>query len=305
MKILITGGAGFIGTNLCHKLLQENHSITVIDDLSTGLEHNLTKEVNLKIGSILDTELVAKLVESSEAVVHLAARGSVPRSIKNPKATHDVNATGTQIVLEAAKNRGAHFIFSSSSSVYGLNTALPKDEQMILKPATPYAASKMAAEGLALSYAITYKLPVTTFRFFNVYGPYQRADHEYAAVIPKWINKCMNNDELIVFGDGEQTRDFTYVDTVTDLITLTINKPIIHPEPINLAYGNKISLNIIVELLRKEFPNLKVRYEDSRSGDIKHSENNPLLINSIFGSIKSNNFDDSLKKTINWMRNYA
>ena len=305
MKILITGGAGFIGSNLCQKLLQENHSITVIDDLSTGLEHNLTKEINLEIGSVLDTELVTKLVEKSEAVVHLAARGSVPRSIKNPKATHDVNATGTQIVLEATKNRGAHFIFSSSSSVYGLNTTLPKDEQMILKPATPYAASKMAAEGLALSYATTYKMPITTFRFFNVYGPHQRADHEYAAVIPKWINKCINYEELTVFGDGEQTRDFTYVDTVTDLISLSINKSIIHAEPINLAYGNKISLNMIIELLRKEFPNLKVRYEGTRSGDIKHSENNPQLINSIFGSRKSYSFEDSLNKTIHWMRNSA
>ena len=193
MKILVTGGAGFIGSNLSTKLVEDSHSVRIIDDLSTGLKKNVPAGAELIIGSILDRTLVDSVIKDCDVVVHLAARGSVPRSIKNPRETHDVNATGTQIILESAAEVGCHVIYSSSSSVYGLNALLPKDEEMVLKPTTPYAASKMAAEGLALSYANTYNFPVTVFRFFNVFGPRQRADHEYAAVIPKWINKCIND----------------------------------------------------------------------------------------------------------------
>lgn len=303
MKILVTGGAGFIGSNLCTNLIEKKHNVKILDDLSTGLKQNLPVDTEFIEGTILDKDLVSSIIKDCDAIVHLAARGSVPRSIRNPKATHDINATGTQIILECAREVNCHVIFSSSSSVYGLNTTLPKNEGMVLKPATPYAASKMAGEGLALSYALSYGLPVTVLRFFNVFGPKQRADHEYAAVIPKWINKCINGEEIQVFGDGSQTRDFTYVDSVNNVIIDSLEIPIIHPEPINLAFGNKISLNQVINLLRVQFPKLKVKFEKNRPGDIMHSENNPELFESLFGTTNHLIFEECLNKTVNWMIN--
>jgi UDP-glucose 4-epimerase len=302
LKILVTGGAGFIGSNLSSRLVEDKHSVKIIDDLSTGLKKNVPAGAELIIGSILDRTLVNSVVKGCDVVVHLAARGSVPRSIKNPRETHDVNATGTQIILESASEVGCHVIYSSSSSVYGLNSQLPKNEEMVLKPATPYAASKMAAEGLALSYANTYNFPVTVFRFFNIFGPRQRADHEYAAVIPKWIDGCIKNKTLTVFGDGNQTRDFTYIDTVVELLNVCVNEKITHPEPINLAFGSKISLNTVIDLLKLEFPNIKVLYEQNRKGDIPHSENNPKLINQLFKGIEPISFKLALEKTVNWQK---
>ena len=301
MKILVTGGAGFIGSNLSTKLVEDNHSVRIIDDLSTGLKKNVPAGTELIVSSILDRTLVNSVVKDCDVIVHLAARGSVPRSIKNPRETHDVNATGTQIILESAAEIGCHVIYSSSSSVYGLNTKLPKDEEMVLKPTTPYAASKMAAEGLALSYANTYNFPVTVFRFFNVFGPRQRADHEYAAVIPKWIDSCIKDKKLTLFGDGYQTRDFTYIDTVVDLLCLSVRNTINHPEPINLAFGNKIPLNTVIELLKLKFPNLGVVRDDNRKGDILHSESDPKLLKSLFKGVNPISFELALEKTINWM----
>jgi UDP-glucose 4-epimerase len=303
LKILVTGGAGFIGSNLSSQLIKDKHSVKIIDDLSTGLRINVPVGAELITGSILDRTLVNSVINGCDVVVHLAARGSVPRSIKNPRETHDVNATGTQIILESAAEVGCHVIYSSSSSVYGLNALLPKDEEMVLKPTTPYAASKMAAEGLALSYANTYNFPVTVFRFFNVFGPRQRADHEYAAVIPKWIDSCIKNKNLTLFGDGNQTRDFTYIDTVVDLLSLSIKNTIIHPEPINLAFGNKISLNAVIKLLRLKFPNLSVTHDNNRKGDILHSESNPKLLKSLFNGVDPMSFESAIEKTIDWMVN--
>jgi UDP-glucose 4-epimerase len=199
MKVLITGGAGFIGTNLTLRLLKSGYDVKVLDDLSTGLRQNISKDAEFINGSILETSQINRVIEDCEVVVHLGARGSVPRSIKDPVATHNVNSTGTLNVLEAARTLKLHYIFSSSSSVYGSNMVLPKNEDMVLRPITPYAASKMSGEGLSLAYAKTYNLPVSTFRFFNVFGPWQRPDHEYAAVLPKWISQCMRGDEIEIF----------------------------------------------------------------------------------------------------------
>ena len=199
MKVLITGGAGFIGTNLTLGLLNSGFEVKILDDLSTGLKQNISKDAEFVNASILDTGQINGAIEDCEVVVHLGARGSVPRSIKDPIATHNVNSTGTLNVLEAVRTTNSHYIFSSSSSVYGSNVILPKNENMVLRPITPYAASKMSGEGLSLAYAKTYELSVSTFRFFNIFGPWQRPDHEYAAVLPKWISKCMKGDEIEIF----------------------------------------------------------------------------------------------------------
>ena len=302
MKVLITGGAGFIGTNLTLGLLSSGHNVKILDDLSTGLKQNISKDAEFVNASILETRQINKAIEDCEVVVHLGARGSVPRSIKDPIATHDVNATGTLNVLEAARTSKSHYIFSSSSSVYGSNMILPKNEDMVLRPITPYAASKMSGEGLSLAYAKTYELSVSTFRFFNIFGPWQRPDHEYAAVLPKWISKCMKGDEIEVFGDGEQTRDFTYVGTVVNVIINCISNKILHPEPVNLAYGNSISINKVIQLLKNSFPNLKVKYLPQRNGDVLHSKNDPKLVQLLYPNVNVEKFETSLQETINWFR---
>jgi len=302
MKVLITGGAGFIGTNLTLGLLNCGYEVKVLDDLSTGLKQNISKDAEFVNASILDNSKVNKAIRDCKVVVHLGARGSVPRSIKDPIATHNVNSTGTLNVLEAARTSKSHYIFSSSSSVYGSNMVLPKNENMVLRPITPYAASKMSGEGLSLAYAKTYELPVSTFRFFNIFGPWQRPDHEYAAVLPKWISKCMKGDEIEIFGDGEQTRDFTYVGTVINVILDCISNKVLHPEPINLAYGNNISLNQVIQLLKNNFSDLKVKYLSSRDGDVLHSKNDPKLVQSLYPNINVEEFETSLQETINWFK---
>jgi len=302
VKVLITGGAGFIGTNLTLGLLNSGFEVKILDDLSTGLKQNISKDAEFVNASILDTGQINGAIEDCEVVVHLGARGSVPRSIKDPIATHDVNSTGTLNILEAVRATNSHYIFSSSSSVYGSNMILPKNESMVLRPITPYAASKMSGEGLSLAYAKTYKLPVSTFRFFNIFGPWQRPDHEYAAVLPKWISKCMKSEEIEIFGDGEQTRDFTYVGTVVNIIIDCISNKILHPEPVNLAYGNNISLNQVTELLKNSFPDLKVKKLSPRDGDVLHSKNDPKLIKSLYPNVDIEKFETSLEETINWFK---
>ena len=303
MRVLVTGGAGFVGTNLTLSLLEHGYDVKIFDDLSTGLEQNIPKDAEFINASILDTSKLNNAIKDCDVVVHLGARGSVPRSIKDPIATHDVNSSGTLNVLEAARSSGSHYIFSSSSSVYGSNMTLPKNEDMVLRPLTPYAASKMSGEALSLAYAKSYELPVSTFRFFNIFGPWQRPDHEYAAVLPKWISKCLKGDEIEVFGDGLQTRDFTYVGTVVNIILSCISKKILHPEPVNLAYGNNISLNQVLEIMKFNFPTLNVKYLPPRKGDVLHSKNDPKLIKTLYPDITRDKFEVSLQKTIDWFKN--
>jgi len=302
MKVLVTGGAGFIGTNLTLNLLSSGYEVKVFDDLSTGLKANIPKDAEFVNASILEANQIDKAIKDCEVVVHLGARGSVPRSIKDPIATHNVNATGTLNVLEAVRNSQCHYIFSSSSSVYGSNMILPKNEDMVLRPITPYAASKMSGEGLSLGYAKSYGLAVSTFRFFNIFGPWQRPDHEYAAVLPKWISKCIKGDEIEIFGDGEQTRDFTYVGTVVSIIKNCISGKVLHPEPVNLAYGYNTSLNQVIHLLKNDFPDLKVKHLSPRDGDVLHSKNDPKLVKSLYPNVNVEKFETSLQETINWFK---
>ena len=305
-KIAVTGGAGFIGSNLVERLLSKGHEVTVVDDLSTGLKSNLDlNKISFHEISLTNRDGLAKALNGVDAIVHLGARGSVPRSLKNPIATHDVNATGTLNVLEAARTSGAQVIFSSSSSVYGRNGQLPKDESMWLSPLTPYAASKLAAEGYVQAYGAAYEVPVTLLRFFNVFGPKQRPDHEYAAVLPKWIWKAMNNEAIDVYGDGSQTRDFTYVRTVLDVIEDAINRGVRTEGAVNLAYGNRISLLTTIDLLKDHFPDLKVNFLGDRPGDVKNSQNDPVLLKELFPSVVPTEFEVALNETVNWLKEFG
>ena len=305
-KVAVTGGAGFIGSNLARRLLSEGYEVTVIDDLSTGLVSNIDQDKSTfhKI-SIMDSKSLAIALSGCKTIFHLAARGSVPRSIKNPVATHDVNATGTLNVLEIARENGAHVIFSSSSSVYGRNMKLPKDESMWLGPMTPYAASKLSAEGYVQAYASAYNVPTTLLRLFNVFGSRQRPDHEYAAVLPKWIWLAMQGAPIDVYGDGSASRDFTYVETVVDIAMSAMKNKVVTEGAINLAYGNRIFLNETINMLKKHFPNLQVNYRENRLGDVKESQNSPGLLKQLFPAVTPKPFEDALAETVNWLKDFG
>jgi UDP-glucose 4-epimerase len=305
-KVGVTGGAGFIGSNLTRRLISEGHDVVVFDDLSTGLISNVDQSNCTFINaSITDHQALHSALKDCETIFHLAARGSVPRSIKNPVATHAVNATGTLNVLEVARASGAHVVFSSSSSVYGRNMQLPKDESMWLGPMTPYAASKLAAEGYVQAYASAYKVPTTLLRFFNVFGPRQRPDHEYAAVLPKWIWLAMQGEAIEVYGDGSASRDFTYVDTVVDIAMTAMNEKVLTEGAMNLAYGNRIFLNDTIEMLRNHFPDLQVNYVAERLGDVKESQNAPELLNRLFPKVQPKEFETALTETIEWLKEFG
>ena len=305
-KVGVTGGAGFIGSNLTRRLISEGHEVVVYDDLSTGLISNIDQsKCVFHNSSITDPKALHMALKDCQTIFHLAARGSVPRSIKNPVATHSVNATGTLNVLEVARSTGAHVIFSSSSSVYGRNMQLPKDESMWLGPMTPYAASKLAAEGYVQAYAAAYNVPTTLLRFFNVFGPRQRPDHEYAAVLPKWIWLAMQGKPIDVYGDGTASRDFTYVDTVLDIAITAMNEKVLTEGAMNLAYGNRIFLSDTIELLRKRFPDLQVNYVAERLGDVKESQNAPELLKQLFPMVKPKDFETTLTETIDWLKEFG
>ena len=305
-KVAVTGGAGFIGSNLTKRLLIEGYDVVVIDDLSTGLLSNLDQDKStFHQISITDPKSLDTALRDCETIFHLAARGSVPRSIKNPVATHDVNATGTLNVLEVARASGAHVVFSSSSSVYGRNMQLPKDESMWLGPMTPYAASKLSAEGYVQAYASAYNVPTTLLRFFNVFGPHQRPDHEYAAVLPKWIWLAMQGKPIDVYGDGTASRDFTYVETVLDIAMTAMKEKVLTEGVINLAYGNRIFLNDTIDMLKKHFPDLQVNYRENRLGDVKESQNSPSLLKSLFPAITPKPFEDALSETVIWLKDFG
>lgn len=308
MRVVITGGAGFIGANLCRTLTTEDFvdDVVVLDDLSTGFRENLSDcpSVAFVEGSILKSDDLDEVMEAADAVVHLAARPSVPRSLADPLATHHVNATGTMMVLEAARRHDTnHVIVASSSSVYGANPALPKREDMAPMPASPYAASKLATEAYAVSYARSFDLPVLVFRFFNVFGPLQSASHAYAAVVPAFISRALARQSLPVHGDGAQTRDFTFVGTVTSVLSDAVRRHVIDPEPVNLAYGSRVSLmELIKELQEVVGDELPFHHVDPRPGDVRHSQADRTRLRRMFPDVEPTPLPDGLRETVAWFR---
>lgn len=305
MRVLITGGAGFIGSNLAELAVACGHDVVVIDDLSTGFEDNLTGlAVELVRGSILDPEVLAGAVDGVDSVVHLAALGSVPRSIADPVATHLVNATGTLMVLEAARAAGVmHVVVASSSSVYGLNPALPKSEREWVRPMSPYAVTKLVTEQYPLAYQQSFGLQSVAFRFFNVYGPRQRARHVYAAVIPVFIDAVLRGEPVPLNGDGTTSRDFTYVGTVCRVLLTACERRLSHPEPVNLAFGtNTTLLQLIGRIEATSGVVAEVVHRDPRPGDVKHSQADNSVLRSLFADIKAIPLDQGLAETVAWSK---
>lgn len=304
MRVLVTGGAGFIGANLCRALTTrpETEGVTVLDDLSTGDPANLDGlGVDLVTGSILDRELLAKLVTDATHVIHLAARPSVPRSLADPLASHTVNATGTVHVLEACRPRRPHLILASSSSVYGDCREPHKHEDLPTRPLSPYGAGKLAAEAYALAYAESYGLPVLPFRFFNVYGPLQAADHAYAAVIPMFVSAALRGRPVPIHGDGEQARDFTYVGSVTDVLVDAATRRVTSGKPVNLAFGTRVSLLSLKDVLASVLGQpVEATFLPPRTGDIRESQAAPHLLAGLFPGVRPVSLDDGLRRTVAW-----
>ncbi len=308
MQVLVTGGAGFIGANLCRRLLDDGHGVVVLDDLSTGRRDNIAGiEVRLVEGSILDDAALDAAVAGTDAVVHLAARPSVPKSIIDPVASHDVNATGTLRVLEAMRRHGVgHVVVASSSSVYGDNPTLPKHEDLPAAPLSPYAASKLATESYALAWATSFGLRALAFRFFNVFGPLQAAGHDYAAVVPAFVDAALAGHPLPVHGDGLQSRDFTYVGDVVGVIAAAVAGGVHHPGPVNLAFGTRVTLlDLVAELEAVLGQPLTVEHLPTRAGDVRHSQAAQDRFRSLFPQATPAALTAGLAATVAWFRDAA
>lgn len=305
MRVLITGGAGFIGSNLARAALAEGHEVVVLDDLSTGYAANLAGlDVRFYQGSVNDSDTLDAVLQDVDAVVHLAARGSVPRSMLDPVATHHANATGTLSLLEGARRAGVrHVVTSSSSSVYGLNPALPKSEREWVRPLSPYAVSKLAGEQYLLAYQQSFGLETLAFRLFNVYGPRQMPGHAYAAVVPVFLDAMLRGLRVPVHGDGLQSRDFTYVGTVCAVLLDAVTRRVSHPEPVNLAFGTNTTVAALVEELERVsgLP-ADVVHQPSRPGDVRASQADNRVLMSLFPSVDPVPLRDGLTETLAWFK---
>jgi UDP-glucose 4-epimerase len=305
VNVVVTGGAGFIGANLSRRLVERGDAVVVVDDLSTGDRDNLRDlDVTFVEGTILDAATLDTAMRDASAVVHLAARPSVPRSISDPVASHLANASGTVEVLEAARRAGnLHVIVASSSSVYGANPTLPKREDLATLPLSPYAASKLATESYALAYQQSFGLPALAFRFFNVFGPLQAAGHAYAAVVPAFVSAALEQRPLTVHGDGKQSRDFTYVDTVTEVIADALARRVTSAAPVNLAFGTRTDLlSLIAELEAVLGTRVDVEHTETRAGDVKHSQADSTRLQELFPDVVPTALPDALRATVDWFR---
>ena len=305
MKVVVTGGAGFIGANLCRALRarDEIREVVAFDDLSSGHAHNLAGvDVELVEGDILDAAALEEVFIGANAVVHLAARPSVPRSLEDPAATHRVNASGRLAVLEAARRADrVHVVVASSSSVYGRNPTLPTTEDQAPAPLSPYAASKVATEAYALAHARSFDLDVLTFRFFNVFGPLQPAGHPYAAVVPVFVDAALGGRPLPVHGDGGQTRDFTFVDSVCAVLVDAVLRRVVAPTAVNLAFGGRSTLlELVGELEAVLGCTLEREHLPPRPGDARASQADATLLRSLFPGIEPVSTAEGLRRTVAW-----
>jgi UDP-glucose 4-epimerase len=304
MKVLVTGGAGFIGANLCRALTArpEVENITVLDDLSSGDLANLDGVgVDFVKGSVLDRDLVAGLIAEATTVFHLAARPSVPRSLEDPLASHSANATGTLHVLEACRTAKPHVIAASSSSVYGDCQEPYKHEDLPTRPLSPYGASKLATEAYTLAYAASFGLPTLPFRFFNVYGPMQAADHAYAAVVPTFVSLTLRGRPVPIHGDGNQARDFTYVGSVTEILVDAAVRRVTSQKPVNLAFGTRVTVRQLKDALGQELGQpIESVFLPPRKGDIRESQASPHLLRELFPAVRPIPLEEGLRRTVAW-----
>ena len=308
-KYLVTGGAGFIGCNLARHILARGHEVVVLDNFATGKRANLADiagRIELIEGDVRDRKTMDRAVKDCAAIFHEAALGSVPRSIADPVATHDVNVNGTITVLEAARAAGVkRIIFAASSSAYGDQKESPKHEGMAPMPISPYAAGKVAGEAYMRGYAAVYGLETLCLRYFNVFGPYQDPQGAYAAVIPAFVSRLLHGQPPIVFGDGQQTRDFCYIQNVCQANWLAAGAPaaVCTGAALNIACNQKTSLNDILDQLKNLLGSkVKAEYQPQRPGDVKHSLADISLAKKTIGYEPKVYFAQGLAMAIDWYK---
>ncbi|OEU42508.1 GDP-mannose 4,6-dehydratase [Methanosarcina sp. Ant1] len=302
-NVIVTGGMGFIGSHLTERLLEDN-KVTVIDNGVTGRIENINhlldhRNLTLIKGSIVDLNLT-EIFQGKDYVFHLAAIPSVPRSVKDPFSSNEANVTGTLNVLIAAKESGIKkIVFSSSSSVYGDTPTLPKREEMPVNPQSPYAITKATGEMYCRVFEELYGIPTVCLRYFNVFGPRQDPNSQYAAVIPKFITAILNDENPVIYGDGEQSRDFTFVKNVVDANILSCESDI--TGIFNIACGRRITINQLVDYINEiTGKEIKSVYADPRSGDIKHSLADISRAGD-FGYNPKSNFKHELSDVVKWL----
>lgn len=317
MKVLVTGGAGFIGSNLCEHLLKEGHTVRCLDNFSTGKIENLLPlleaypdRFKLVVGDIRNLEDCRKAVEGMEYVLHEAALGSVPRSIKDPVTTNEVNISGFLHMLVAARDAGVRrFVFAASSSTYGDSTSLPKVEEVIGRPLSPYAVTKYVNELYADVFARTYGMEYIGLRYFNVFGRRQDPFGAYAAVIPLFVKKLMAHESPTINGDGEYSRDFTYIDNVIQMnmraLTTTCQEAV--NQIYNTAFGERTTLNQLVDFLKEALAAydpaialIEPVYGPNRAGDIPHSLACVDKARRLLGYAPEFSMKDGLKEAVKW-----
>ena len=317
-KLLITGGAGFIGSNLCEALLESSNEVICLDNFSTGKIKNIhhlfdNKNFRLIVGDIRNLDDCRKAMEVVDYVLHQAALGSVPRSIKDPITTHEVNITGfLNIIIAARDAKIKRLIYAASSSTYGDSESLPKVEEIIGKPLSPYAVTKYANELYADVFSRTYGMECIGLRYFNVFGKRQDPNGAYAAVIPLFIKQLIRHESPVINGDGEYSRDFTYIKNVIQMNLLAMETQ--NPEAINTiyntAFGEQTTLNQLTTFLKEylseydpDIANIKIKYGPYRSGDIPHSLANIEKAQRLLNYQPLYNLRDGLKEAIGWYYN--
>jgi nucleoside-diphosphate-sugar epimerase len=306
-RALVTGGAGFIGSHLADALIKHGAEVVVLDNLDGGSGENVPQAARFIQGSILDSDVVASASAGCQYVFHLAALGSVPRSVAEPRRFHDVNVTGTLNVLEAARTAGVkRVMFAASSSAYGDSEVLPKVESMVPTPRSPYAANKVACEAMLQAYAACYDVDAVSLRYFNIFGPRQNANSAYAAVIAAFAKAMLAGRRPTVYGDGEQSRDFTYVANAVHANLLAATRPNrLGGEVLNVGCARAITVNELAGAMATALgrPELGAPvYESPRAGDVKHSLADLSLTSATLGYLPVVSFEDGLRKTMDWYR---
>jgi len=309
MRYLVTGGAGFIGSNTVDELVRRGHSVVVLDDLSAGREENLADirgKITFVKGSITDLEAVQKAMHQADHVIHLAARTSVPRSIKDPLETNRINIEGTLNILVAARdNKVKRLVFAASSSAYGETATLPKVESMEPQPISPYGVTKYVGELYASVFGRCYGLETVCLRYFNIFGPRQDPDSPYSGVLSRFALAFLSDENPVVFGDGEQTRDFTFVDNAVQANLLACDAPGAAGQLFNVGTGSRVSLNQTLQLLRSiTGKNLPAQYEPPREGDIRDSQADISKAKAVLGYDPTVAFEEGLARTFAWYQQH-
>lgn len=305
---LVTGVAGFIGSNLAHELLNRGYNVTGVDNLKTGHRRNLAALYEEDDFSFSECEIrnshdMKTLMEGVDYVFHQAAVPSVPRSVEDPVTSTDANCTGTASVLDIARKVGVDtVVVASSSSVYGSSEKLPKVETMAVNPESPYALSKYYTEQLAVQCSDLYDIDTVALRYFNVFGPRQDPQGEYAAVVPKFIRLLLNGERPVIYGDGEQSRDFTYIQNVVEANVLAAEGSVTG-EVFNVACGGRVTINELVATLNELLEtDIDPRYDDPRPGDVRHSMADISKAKELLGYEPAVGFEEGLERTIAAMR---